>query len=89
MLNTLKSKKSLKIFSLLLFSVFPWILNLGRDTSEFIKVSSNNVGYYQSNVCDVSFIKILVTNFFNNNLLFRTTNVENIACIGKVMGMIV
>ena len=36
---------------------------------------------------DVSFIKILVTNFFNNNLLFRTTNVENIACIGKVMGM--
>tara|TARA_Y100000741_G_scaffold364366_1_gene355154 strand:+ start:642 stop:2672 length:2031 start_codon:yes stop_codon:yes gene_type:complete len=87
MLKIIKSKKGIKIFGLLLFSLLPWILNLGRDTAEFIKVNSGNVGYYQSNVCDISFAKILITNFLNNNLLFRTTNVENVACVGKIMGM--
>ena len=87
MLEIIKSKKNFKIFGLVLFSLLPWVLNLGRDTGEFIKVNSGNVGYYQSNVCDISFSKILITNFFNNNLVFRTTNVENIACVGKIMGM--
>lgn len=72
---------------LLIFAFLPWAWNSTKDALPFIEVTSASVGYYQTNVCDISFIRLLFSTFFNNSLILTTTNVENIACVGKIMGM--
>jgi hypothetical protein len=88
--ETIKEKKFRKYFKLMflyLFPFLPWLLNMTKDTFPLIEVTPASVGYYQTNVCDVSFIKLLFSSFLNNSLVLTTTNVQEISCVGKIMGM--
>ena len=86
-LDERKIRRSYKVILLFIFSFLPWVWNATKDSLPFIEVNSASVGYYQTNVCDISFVKLLLSSFSNNSLILTTTNVENLACLGKIMGM--
>ena len=88
--KTKNNKKVSNLFKATLLSLFafvPWVWSSTKDALPFIEVNPASVGYYQTNICDISFIKLLFSSFFNNLLVLTTTNVENISCVGKIMGM--
>ena len=66
---------------ILVFAFLPWAWNSTKDALPFIEVTPASVGYYQTNVCDISFIRLLFSTFFNNSLVLTTTNVENLSLI--------
>tara|TARA_B110000444_G_scaffold16617_1_gene14276 strand:- start:3775 stop:5817 length:2043 start_codon:yes stop_codon:yes gene_type:complete len=86
-LDARKIRRPFKVILLFIFSFLPWVWNATKDSLPFIEVNSASVGYYQTNVCDISFVKLLLSSFSNNSLILTTTNVENLACLGKIMGM--
>ncbi|MDC0051713.1 hypothetical protein OAJ17_03185 [Acidimicrobiaceae bacterium] len=88
--ETINEKKNiiyLKIIFLSIFILLPWIWNMAKDALPIIEVSPASVGYYQTNICDISFIKLMFSSFFNDSLVLTATNVDNIGCVGKIMGM--
>ena len=85
--NDKKLSNYFKAVLLSLLAFVPWVWNSTKDTLPLIEVNPASVGYYQTNVCDISFIKLLFSSFFNSSFVLTTTNVENISCVGKIMGM--
>ena len=78
--NDKKLSNYFKAVLLSLLAFVPWVWNSAKDTLPLIEVNPASVGYYQTNVCDISFIKLLFSSFFNSSLVLTTTNVENISC---------
>ena len=70
-----------------IFSILPWYLSSINQKVITKSISVENLGFYQSNICDVSFFRVIVSNINFRNIQFVGTNVEDIRCYGKIMGM--
>ena len=70
-----------------IFTLLPWYLSSISQKITPKSISIENLGFYQSNICDVSFFKVITTNINFRNIQFVGTNVEDIRCYGKIMGM--
>jgi len=70
-----------------IITIMPWFLSsLGQKVTTK-SISIENLGFYQSNICDVSFFKVIFSNINVRNIQFIGTNVQDINCFGKIMGM--
>ena len=70
-----------------IFTILPWYLSSISQKIITKSISVDSLGFYQSNICDVSFFKIVTSNLNFRNIQFVGTNVEDIRCFGKIMGM--
>ena len=79
------NKNYLKIFVLLLLIILPWILNKTTNFDSNVELSKENIGYYQSNTCDLSFYDF-VKNNLGNEYSIRLDKSASVNCFGKING---
>lgn len=79
------NKNYLKIFVLLLLIILPWILNKTTNFDSNVELSKKNIGYYQSNTCDLSFYDF-VKNNLGNEFSIRLDKSASVNCFGKING---
>ena len=72
---------------IVIFTILPWYLSSIGQKITTKSISVDSLGFYQSNICDVSFLKVVTSNINFRNIQFVGTNVEDIRCFGKIMGM--
>lgn len=79
------NKNFLKILLLLLLIIVPWILNKTTNFDSTVEISKENIGYYQSNTCDLSFYDF-VKNNLGNEYSIRLDKSASVNCYGKING---
>lgn len=87
-----KSHIFYKLFLVLLILIVPWMnqtKGFGEDT---IKISQEDVTYYEINPCKISLISFLQSNpktIYQDHFFFRFNNYSSINCFGKISGLTV
>ena len=59
-----------------IFTILPWYLSSIGQKITTKSISVDSLGFYQSNICDVSFFKVVTSNINFRNIQFVGTNVE-------------
>ena len=82
-MKTDRQKLLIKILFLLLIVFLPWSLNSSSNMDAPF-VNSDNINFYKSNTCEVSFYDFLSNNLNNSRVQYSLDTFSSINCFGKI-----
>lgn len=86
-LTKINKQNLIVLFLFLILIVLPWNLNKQEKTNDIGSITSNSIGYFQTNTCKFSLTDIMNNNITNKDIIILPDKSSSIYCHGKINGV--
>ena len=84
--NNLVSFNRFKLLLLIFILFLPWVNNFNTE-KDYSGITSDKVGYFQTNTCEFNFLKLIQKDILNKNIEVKPDLSSSMQCHGLINGV--